>query len=231
METNNNPLRPIGPFPNTDIMVGPEPEKEVKKFEAAKNSAFREDLVTNNGGPQYRGGPIPGGAEGGSPKGGPLNKATGVDSAGAFCGGSIDVGPNGRLRVTGFNCGVTTHIDGTPGKGYGPGIKDGKPGVAEGNTKDGSSVTTAGDASKKAGASSSAGPGKSGGFEGSDWFDDKHRIKDSVKALKRDIPAAPPGPDYNDLGPSTNEPEQKADDTTVARNDDARRGDDLAQRI
>jgi hypothetical protein len=227
METYNDRLASAAQQP-----LGPIPDGQAKKFEAAKDSAFREDLVTNNGGPQYRGGPIPGGAEGGSPKGG-ANKATGADGGGAFCGGSIDFGPDGRLHVTDFNCGVTGHADWMPGKGVGPGIKDGKPGVAEGNTKDGSSVTTPGDAAKKAGSSSSASGGKSGVPEGLDWFDEKHRIKhdDPAKDLKSDIGPAPPRPDYNDLGPSTNEPEQKAEDAAVARNDDARLGDDLAQRI
>jgi hypothetical protein len=228
METNNNPLRPIGPLPNTDI-IGPEPEKEVKKFEAAKGNAnadrSKEDNVPN-GGSQFRG-PLEGGATGGSPS--PrADKATGLDGGGVFCRGTFDFGPKG-FKAT-VQCGATAHTDWMPGKGVGPGVKDGKPGVATGDGK-GGSVTTPGDASNKAGASSSASPGKSGAPEGLDWTDDKHRIKDSVKALKRDIPAAPPRPDYNDLGPSTNEPEQKADDTTVARNDDARFGDDLAQRI
>ena len=174
------------------------------------------------------------------------DKATGLDGGGVFCGGSVDVGSDGRLHVTAVQCGATAHTDWMPGKGVGPGMKDGKPGVATGNTKDGSSVNRPGDAAKKAGSSSSASGGKSGVPEGLDWLDEKHRIKhqDPLKDLKSDIAPAPPRPDYNHLGPSTNEPEQKEEDTAVARNDDpkgggqagtpnpdARLGDDLAQRI
>jgi hypothetical protein len=236
METYNNPRQPMGPFPNTDGYGGLASEKEVNKFEVAKDSAFREGekdsraaSLANNGGDQNRG-PIPGGAEP-SGKGGPSNKATGVDRGAVICKGTFDVGPKGP-KVT-VQCGVAGHIDETPGKGVGGGVdvKDGKlkPGAVIGDAH-GGDVYTLDDASKKAGASSSASPGKSAAPEGLDWTDDKHRIKDSVNAIKRDIPPPPP-PQINDLGPSTNEPEQKAEDSVVARNDNARFGDDIAQRI
>jgi hypothetical protein len=223
METDNNPRQPIGPFPNTDT-IGPEPEKEVKKFEAAKDGAFREDFVPN-GGDQNRG-PIPGGAEP-SGKGGPSNKATGVDRGGVICKGTFDFGPKG-FKVT-AQCGATAHIDKTPGKGVGPGVKDGKPGVAAGDAH-GGDVYNLDDASKKAGASSTASSGKSGVPEGLDWSKGTRIKGEDLKNLKRDIPP-PPTPQINDLGPSTNEPEQKAEDAAVARNDQARFGDDIAQRI
>jgi hypothetical protein len=227
METTNNPLRPIGPFVKPDDLAGPAPDKDVKKFEAAKKDSTdtsKEDNV-RNGGPQFRG-PLEGGATGGSPAP-KADKMTGLDGGGVFFGGSWDFDSKG-LHFNGLKGGATLHGDWMPGRGVGPGVKDGKPGVAEGNGK-GGDVTTPGDASKKAGSSSSAAAGKAP--EGLNWTDDNHRIKDSVKALKRDLPAAPPKPDCNDLGPSTNEPEQKTEDTVVARNDDARFGDDLAQRI
>ena len=160
METYNNPLQPMGPFPNTDdVNVNPNSGKETKKFEAAKDSAFREDFVPN-GGDQNRG-PIPGGAEP-SGKGGPFNKATGVDRGGVICKGTFDVGPKG-FKAT-VQCGVPVHIDGTPGKGVGLGLKDGKPGVAAGDAN-GGDVYNLDDASKKAGSSSSsssASDGRSG---------------------------------------------------------------------
>jgi hypothetical protein len=120
METNNNPLQPMGPFPNTDdVNVNPDTGKETKKFEAAKDNAFREGekdsraaSLTNNGGPLYRG-PIGGGATGPTPLPRP-DKATGADGVGGFCGGSIDVGPNGRVRVADFGCGVTGQTDWSP---------------------------------------------------------------------------------------------------------------------
>jgi hypothetical protein len=217
METDNNPLQPIGPFPNIDY--GPEQEKEVKKFVAAKDNAFREDFVPN-GGEQNRG-PIPGGAEP-SGKGGPFNKATGVDRAGVICKGTFDVGPEG-LKVT-VQCGATAHIEGTPGNGVGPGEKDGKPGVATGDAH-GGNVYTLGDASKKAGASSTASDGKGGAGAPAPV---KDPVPDSLFFYKL---TTPPEPQINDLGPSTNEPEQKAEDAAVARNDQARFGDDIAQRI
>ena len=218
----------------------PMPDTQFKKFEAAKDSAFRDDLVTNNGGPQYRGGPIQGGPEP-SGKGGPFNKATGVDGVNGFFKFKWDVGPDGRPYATDPEVGATVHIDGTPGKGVGPGMKNGqppaqpqskpctgdppaqpqsgvKPGVAYGNTKDGSSVYTLDDV-KKAGDASAP----SDGPKGLNWGDKN-------QDLKRAIPP-PAAPQINDLGPSTNEPEQKAEDAAVARNDDARLGDDIAQRI
>jgi hypothetical protein len=93
-----------------------------------------------------------------------------------------------------------------------------KPGVAYGNTKDGSSVYTLDDA-KKAGDASAP----SDGPKGLNWVDKN-------QDLKRAIPP-PAAPQINDLGPSTNEPEQKTKDAAVARNDEARLGDDIAQRI
>jgi hypothetical protein len=210
----------------------PIPDK-CQNFEAAKDSAFRDDLVTNNGGEKNRG-PIPGGAEP-SGKGGPSNRATGVDGAGVSCGATWDFGRDG-LRITGGQCGVTTHIDGPPGKGYGPGIKWGqspgqpqsgvKPGVATGDAH-GNSVTTADDV-KKAGSSSptstasSTCSNKSSTPEGLKWVDKNQDLKSAIP------PAA--APEINDLGPSTNEPEQKTD-AAVAQNDEARFGDDIAQRI
>ena len=174
METHNNPLRPIGPFVNPDDLAGPAPEKEVKKFEAAKADAAdtsKEDNV-RNGGPQFRG-PLEGGATGGSfsPR---ADKATGLDGGGMFFGGTWDFGGDGKLHLKDLRAGVTAHTDWMPGNGVGPGVKDGKPGVAAGDAK-GGSVTTPGDAPKKDASSSSAAPAK--GPEGMDWFDDKHRIK------------------------------------------------------
>ena len=207
----------------------PMPDTQFKKFEAAKDSAFRDDLVTNNGGPQYRGGPIQGGPEP-SGKGGPFNKATGVDGVNGFFKFKWDVGPDGRPYATDPEVGATVHIDGTPGKGVGPGMKNGqppaqpqskpctgdppaqpqsgvKPGVAYGNTKDGSSVYTLDDV-KKAGDASAP----SDGPKGLNWGDKN-------QDLKRAIPP-PAAPQINDLGPSTNEPEQppeqKDEDTAVA---------------
>jgi hypothetical protein len=187
----------------------PMPDIHTKNFEAAKDSAFREDLVPN-GGPTFPG-PLPGGATGGSPS--PrADKATGFDGAGGFCGGSIDFGPKG-LQVDHFQCGVTPQFDWEPGKGVGPGIKDGKPGVAYGD----GSVTTPGDVTKRAGSSSSASGGKRP--EGLYWSRGTRIKGDDLKDLKRDTPP-PAAPQINDLGPSTNEPEQppeqKDEDTAVA---------------
>jgi hypothetical protein len=218
----------------------PMPDTQCKKFEGAKDAAFREDLVTNNGGPQYRGGPIQGGPEP-SGKGGPFNKATGADDVGAVLKFKWDVGPNGRPYATDPEVGVAGHTYGAPGKDVGLGFKDGqppaqpqsnpcagdppaqpqsgvKPGVAYGNTKDGTSVYTLDDA-KKAGAASAP----SDGPKGLNWVDKN-------QDLKRAIPP-PAAPQINDLGPSTNEPEQKTENAAVARNDGARLGDDIAQRI
>jgi hypothetical protein len=183
-----------------------------KNFAAIKDSADRskEDNVPN-GGPQHRG-PLEGGATGGSPTPS-ADRMTGLDGGGAFLRGEWDIGSKG-LVVKKVEAGVTAHTDWMPGKGVGPGVKDGKPGVAEGDAK-GGSVTTPGDA--KTGAASSAGGGKSGGNagvpEGLDWSKGT-RIKGEDKKI--DIPPAAPRTDYNDLGPSTNEPEQKKDDTAVA---------------
>jgi hypothetical protein len=199
----------------------PMPEKQCKNFEAAKDSAFREDLATNNGGPYFRG-PIPGGAEP-SGKGGPSNKATGVDGAGLSLKFEWDIGGNGRPYVKKPEVGGTVHIDGTPGKGVGGGMKDGEPGVAYGNTKDGTSVYTLSDATKKPDSSSSTCGTKSDAPEGLKWVDQNKDLKGAIP------PAA--APEINDLGPSTNEPEQKPENGAVARNDEARLGDDIAQRI
>lgn len=129
---------------------------------------------------------------------------------------------------------MTAHIDGTPGKGVGPGIKYGqspgqpqsgvKPGVAAGDAHGGTVTTT--DDVKKAGSSSSASStcsSKSDAPEGLKWVDKNQDLKGAIP------PPAPP--QINDLGPSTNEPEQKTEDAAVARNDEARLGDDIAQRI
>lgn len=224
METYNERLNPAARQP-----LGPLPDTQAKKFEVAKDSADRsKEDNTPNGGPQFRG-PIGGGATGASPSPSP-NKATGADGVGGFFKFEWGIGSDGKPYIKNAQAGVTPHFEWTPGNGVGPGVKDGKPGVAEGDGK-GGSVNTLGDAAKKAGSSSSASPGRSGVPEGLNWFDKDHRIKDPLKDLKGDIAPAPPRPDTNDLGPSTNEPEQKAADAAVARNDDARLGDDLAQRI
>jgi hypothetical protein len=182
-----------------------------KKFEAAKNNAFREDFVPN-GGPQHRG-PIEGGATGPTPEPRP-DKMTGADGVSGFLKGEWDFGSKG-LEVKKVEVGVTPHFDWTPSKkGIGPGMKDGKPGVAEGDAYGGSVTTPAdvkGDA-KKGGAAAS---GKSGVPEGLDWSRGTRIKGDDIKEMKRDIPLAAPK-QINDLGPSTNEPEQKKDDTTVA---------------
>lgn len=227
MEINNShPPRPIGPFVNPDDLPVGGPEHQAKKFEAAKDNSFREDFVPN-GGAQHRG-PIEGGATGPTPESRP-NKATGADGIGAFLKGEWDFGPKG-LEVKKVQVGVTPHTDWLPSKGIGPGISDGKPGVAEGDAH-GGSVTTPSDASRKAGSSSSSSPGTSGGPEGMDWSRGTRIKGQDMKDFKSSIPQAAPQPDYNDLGPSTNEPAQKPADAVVARNENARFGDDLAQRI
>jgi len=152
METYNNPLQPMGPFPNTDdVNVNPDTGRETKKFEAAKDNAFGEDFVPN-GGDQNRG-PSPGGAEP-SGQGGPSNKASGVDRGAVICTGTFDYGPKGFEATV--KCGATAHIDETPGKGVGGGVnlKDGKPGVAVGDAHGGDVYTL--DDAKKAGSSSSS---------------------------------------------------------------------------
>jgi hypothetical protein len=210
METYNNtttPPAPRQPAPTTSE------GQEAKKFEAAKNSADRskEDNVPN-GGPQYRG-PLGGGATGGSPTPS-ADRATGLDGGGAFFRGSWDFGSKG-FRVGDLQGGATLHGDWMPGRGVGPGVKDGKPGVAEGDGK-GGDVTTPGDA-KKGGATNKAGGGKAGVPEGLDWSKGTRIKGDDIKEMKRDIPPAAPK-QINDLGPSTNEPEQKQKDgdATVA---------------
>jgi hypothetical protein len=213
METYNNRL-------DSPALRQPLPQisdrQAAKNFAAVKNSADRskEDNVPN-GGPQYRG-PLEGGATGGSPSPS-ADRMTGLDGGGVFFRGRWDVGSKG-LQVDRLEGGATAHTDWMPGKGIGPGVKDGKPGVAEGDAK-GGSVNTPGDV--KGGAASSAGGGKSGGNagvpEGLDWSRGTRIKGDDIKDMKRDIPQAPPK-NYNDLGPSTNEPEQKQkdEDTTVA---------------
>jgi hypothetical protein len=174
------------------------PDREgAKKFEAAKNSADRskEDNVPN-GGSFFRG-PLEGGATADPPSGGDDRRPS-VVGGGIFFGGEWDFGSKG-VEVRRFKGGVTLHSDPDKKEGYGIGMKDGGLGVAKDNA-DGGSVTTPGDVK---------GDGKSGGKpgvpEGLDWSKD----------LKRAIPPAAPK-DINDLGPPTNEPEQKKDDTAVA---------------
>lgn len=170
MEIQNN--QPMGPFINPDEDLIPA-QQEAKKFEAAKADASdtsKEDNV-RNGGPQFRG-PIEGGATGGSPT--PrADKMTGLDGGGIFFGGTWDFGSKG-LQFGDLRGGATVHGDWMPGRGVGPGVKDGKPGVAEGDGK-GGDVTTPGDASKKASPSTSSSAGKAP--EGLNWTDEKHRIK------------------------------------------------------
>jgi len=212
METYNNRLDSPAlrqPLPRTSE------GQEAKKFEAAKNSADRskEDNVPN-GGPQFRG-PLEGGATGPSPTPS-ADRMTGFDGAGAFLRGEWDFGSKGP-EVKKVEVGGTAHTDWMPGRGVGPGMKDGKPGVAEGNAN-GGGVTTPGDVkgdAKKDGAANKAGGGKSGVPEGLDWSKGTRIKGDDIKEMKRDIPPAAPK-QINDLGPSTNEPEQKKDDTTVA---------------
>ena len=118
-----------------------------------------------------------------------------------------------------------------PGRGIGPGLKDGKPGVAEGDGK-GGGVTTPADVKGDAKKDGAAGAGKSGGnagIEGLDWSKGTRIKGQEMKEFKSAIPPAPPR-QINDLGPSTNEPDQKPADAAVAQND-RRLGDDLAQRI
>jgi hypothetical protein len=210
----------------------PMPERQCKNFEAAKDSAFREGekdsraaSLANNGGDQNRG-PIQGGPEP-SGKGGPLNKATGLDGGGGFFQFKWDVGGDGHLHASDPQVGVTGHTEWLPGKGAGAGMKDGKPGVATGDGH-GGSVTTVDDVKKATSSSSSstASPtcsNKSNAPEGLKWVDQNKDLKDAIP------PAA--APQINDLGPSTNEPDQKTDNGAVARNDEARFGDDIAQRI
>jgi hypothetical protein len=94
-----------------------------------------------------------------------------------------------------------------------------------GSAGKGGSVYTLSDASKKAGASSSDSDGRSGAAAPAPY---KDPVPDSLFFYKL---TTPPEPQINDLGPSTNEPEQKTEDAAVALNDEARLGDDIAQRI
>jgi len=213
METYNTIIGPPAPQQTTPTTSE---GQEAKKFEAAKNSADRskEDNVPN-GGPTYRG-PLEGGATGGSPTPN-ANRATGLDGGGVFFGGSWDFGSKG-LKFNDLRAGGTAHTDWMPGRGVGPGIKDGKPGVAEGDGK-GGNVTTPGDVkgdAKKGGAANKSG-GNAGVPEGLDWSKGTRIKGDDLKEMKRDIPPAAPR-QINDLGPSTNEPEQKPKDegATVA---------------
>jgi hypothetical protein len=208
METYNNRLDSAARQPLPQVSDG----QAAKNFTAAKNSADRskEDNVPN-GGPQYRG-PVEGGATGGSPTPS-ADRMTGLDGGGVFFRGRWDIGSKG-LQVDRLEGGATAHTDWMPGKGVGPGVKDGKPGVAEGDGK-GGSVTTTGDVKGEAKGGSKSG-GNAGVPEGLDWSRGTRIKGDDVKDMKRDIPQAAPK-NYNDLGPSTNEPEQKKDgDTTVA---------------
>jgi hypothetical protein len=76
------------------------------------------------------------------------------------------------------------------------------------------------------------GGGKSGGNagapEGLNWSDGSNRIKGDNKEGGTGGTAAPAEPQIDDLGPSTNEPEQKPEqkdeDTAVAQNDDPKGG-------
>jgi hypothetical protein len=232
METYNNPLRPMGPFPNTDdTNFNPQSGKEAKKFEVAKDSAFREGekdsraaSLANNGGPLYRGGPIGGAAEGAIPLPRP-DKATGAVGVTGFCGGSIDIGPKGLPRVTDFGCGVAPQTDWNPDtkNGYGPGSKNGEPGVATGpvgtdagSSGKGGSVYTLGDAMKagSSSSSSSSSPASDGTSGAAARPPYKDPVPDSLNFYKL---TTPPQPQINDLGPSTN--------------DGPRFGDDLAQRV
>ena len=105
-----------------------------------------------------------------------------------------------------------------PGRGVGPGVKDGKPGVAVGDAHGGDVYTL--DDAKKAGSSSSsssssssnsASDGRSGAAAPAPY---KDPVPDSLYFYKL---TTPPQPQINDLGPSTN--------------DEARFGDDIAQRV
>ena len=207
--------------------------QEAKKFEAAKNSAgdrSLEDNTPNGGPPQYRG-PLEGGATGGSPTPRPAGM-TGVDKGGVFVGGEFDVTDKG-VKVTKVQAGATAHIDqDLEKKGVGVGVNDGKVGVANGDAY-GGSVTTP-DSVKKAGASSSsnsssssspASDGTSGAAARPPY---KDPVPDSLRFYKL---TTPPQREINDLGPPTNELKQKAEDAAVARNDQARFGDDIAQRV
>jgi hypothetical protein len=219
---------------------------EAKKFEVAKDSAFREGekdsraaSLTNNGGPLHRGGPIGGAAQGAIPEPRP-DKATGAVGVTGFCGGSIDIGPKGLPRVTDFGCGVTPQTDWNPDKknGYGPGFKNREPGVAtgpvgtdEGSSGKGGSVYTLGDA-KKAGSTSTSNSSSTANDGTSGAAYRPPAPKDPVPdSLRFDKLTTPPQREINDLGPPTNELKQRAEDAAVARNDQARFGDDIAQRV
>jgi hypothetical protein len=224
-----NSAAPRQPLPQSSNGQAGQAEA-AKKFEVAKDSAFREGekdsraaSLTNNGGPLYRGGPIGGAAEGAIPLPRP-DKATGAVGVTGFCGGSIDIGPKGLPRVTNFGCGVAPQTDWNPDKknGYGPGFKNGEPGVAtgpvgtdQGSSGKGGSVYTLGDA-KKAGSTSTSSSSSTAndGTSGAAYRPPaKDPVPDSLNFYKL---TTPPQRQINDLGPSTNEPEQKKDDTTVA---------------
>ena len=85
--------------------------------------------------------------------------------------------------------------------------------------------TTADDV-KKAVSSNSASDGDSkcsgsdDALKGLNWVHKNQDLKDAIPP--------PAAPQINDLGPSTNGPEQKTEDAAVARNDEARFGDDIA---
>ena len=218
-DNSMNSAAPRQPLPQSS---NGQASEAAKKFEVAKDSAFREGekdsraaSLTNNGGPLYRGGPIEGGATGPTPEARP-HRMTGFDGIGGSLKLQWDYTSKG-LEAKKPEIAVTPHFDWTPSsKGYGPGMKDGKPGVAEGDAN-GASVTTLDDVKGGAKKSDGSKSGDQASIPGLNWTDENHRIKDSVKAIKGDIPKAPPR-QINDLGPSTNEPEQKQKDgdTTVA---------------
>jgi hypothetical protein len=173
-----------------------------KKFEAVKTQVdSKQESGGANGGPTFRG-PQEGGATADPPEGGPAPR--GVDGCVASVGGEIVIDDKGRPKFKGVTVGVTCHNNPEKREGYGAGIKDGKPGVAKDNAE-GGSVTTLGDVKgggKSGGNTGAAGPPPLG----------KDPIPDSLFFYKL---TTPPERQINDLGPSTNEPQQKKDDTAV----------------
>ena len=174
-----------------------------KKFEAVKTQVDgKQEGGGANGGATFPG-PKEGGATADPPQGGP--EPRGVDGCVASVGGEWTIGDNGRPQFKGFNGGLTCHNNPEKREGYGVGIKDGQPGVARDNAE-GGSVTTPSDVK---------GGGKSGGNAGAAGAPAplKDPVPDSLFFYKL---TTPPQRQINDLGPSTNEPEQKKDDTAVA---------------
>ncbi len=136
------------------------------------------------------------------------------DSGGAiFGGGTWDFGPNG---LHGSAHGGVTY------GGYGLGVNDkGQVGVAKGDAS-GGSVTSPGDAQGAANSMvGGSGTKGSGVPEGLDWSRGT-RVKDSSSNKDTGTTQEKKTEDYNDLGPSTNDPsteEKKEDETAVAQND------------